>query len=788
MIKLILFIAIISMSTGLCAQIRLDNSYINRYPVHNEMIDPFLNNDESKIISMADYDSQILIRDAKTKKIIDHIFFPNIYKILPTYDKNKFLISKEYDVFDYYYYHSMIYDIEQRKVTQDLGYDIINTTTSLFPDEPYCATIDNYEYDGEDRDSTGFAHIHVWNYEDKELIKSIKTNMGYTKYRFSSHIVGEKLFIFDSDTGKMLIYNANDLSEIKTIDLYGEGTGELKYKFTDDGKYVFVYSINYLPHPALLIDIENSKIIKEWNYNSGNHYYGFDFYENDKYLIINTIHEDENWPTMQIYEAKTGELIKKTDPDRYWQFEKILDLQNDEVYFEGQGVSGIIEDIMTVENTGEILKNTFTLPLNSVEYMKYIDRENMIVIEDSDEYEYIRNVNLSSLYPKMNAMVRFPAAKISEHEFGYTTCAQKDKYFAIPGKDSIDAATNSVYIFEISPDTIEVKTIFNTGSDSKISYIDFSRDAGSLLVSDLSGRIKLFDIREQKEINNYYIGGQILFSFFKNDQAIILGKTSNHVNENDPNIPVELFEFDLLSESMTDLNFQINIANDKNLLRPSQKIHLSLDKKHLSHIDGNGAVSIVDMENFNTIFTANFGMETPPLYVDFIEGADIITISGGNNKIEIWNYETEELLYSDFTELITDIYPDDGDNIYHMFDIIGSTFYKNKLALGFRSGIIQTYDTDLINSVHDFKTDPGSLFSIYPNPVADQLNLINESAEMISNIELINLAGMKVREYVINENKKNITLPVSDVTDGFYLLKIHYGFNEYSTLNVIVQK
>lgn len=62
-------------------------------------------------------------------------------------------------------------------------------------------------------------------------------------------------------------------------------------------------------------------------------------------------------------------------------------------------------------------------------------------------------------------------------------------------------------------------------------------------------------------------------------------------------------------------------------------------------------------------------------------------------------------------------------------------------------------------------------FKVYPNPVSDAI--IVESELKGSTVKLVNLAGVTVKQW--NHSGSSHELSVSDVSAGFYLLKIQHG-------------
>ncbi len=70
-------------------------------------------------------------------------------------------------------------------------------------------------------------------------------------------------------------------------------------------------------------------------------------------------------------------------------------------------------------------------------------------------------------------------------------------------------------------------------------------------------------------------------------------------------------------------------------------------------------------------------------------------------------------------------------------------------------------------SINDIKTEP---FDIYPNPVADLLN-ITGNLNNVERISLINVVG-KIEKYLILNSTTNISVDLKDLSSGLYMLQI----------------
>ena len=68
-----------------------------------------------------------------------------------------------------------------------------------------------------------------------------------------------------------------------------------------------------------------------------------------------------------------------------------------------------------------------------------------------------------------------------------------------------------------------------------------------------------------------------------------------------------------------------------------------------------------------------------------------------------------------------------------------------------------------------FKEEHESLTEIYPNPASDYLTI--RSIPEIQHIEVLNIAGVTKWSAVI-QGEKSVTIPVSELTEGIYVLRI----------------
>jgi hypothetical protein len=81
---------------------------------------------------------------------------------------------------------------------------------------------------------------------------------------------------------------------------------------------------------------------------------------------------------------------------------------------------------------------------------------------------------------------------------------------------------------------------------------------------------------------------------------------------------------------------------------------------------------------------------------------------------------------------------------------------------------------DPFNGIQDQSLQPSILVNVYPNPAGDLFTVEfvsgNFSGPFI--IDLLNTQGKELKRFLISGNSKKITLDVSGVPAGFYLLRI----------------
>lgn len=99
-----------------------------------------------------------------------------------------------------------------------------------------------------------------------------------------------------------------------------------------------------------------------------------------------------------------------------------------------------------------------------------------------------------------------------------------------------------------------------------------------------------------------------------------------------------------------------------------------------------------------------------------------------------------------------------------MYGISRGTIY------GYSIWEFEVYDSlELPSSVKDIAAIE-DLVTIYPNPVSDIINI--ETSYSVEKIEIFNISGNKISEYIVNQAGCNIQLDVSDLYKGIYYIRI----------------
>lgn len=100
--------------------------------------------------------------------------------------------------------------------------------------------------------------------------------------------------------------------------------------------------------------------------------------------------------------------------------------------------------------------------------------------------------------------------------------------------------------------------------------------------------------------------------------------------------------------------------------------------------------------------------------------------------------------------------------------------------------ITNEFETEFVQSLKTTEFDVSN-FILYPNPTSSLVKITNlKSSETISSIEIHNLLGKKIKE-VNNSSSDDITIDVSDLSKGIYLVEIKTQSNLKITKKLIIQ-
>lgn len=91
-----------------------------------------------------------------------------------------------------------------------------------------------------------------------------------------------------------------------------------------------------------------------------------------------------------------------------------------------------------------------------------------------------------------------------------------------------------------------------------------------------------------------------------------------------------------------------------------------------------------------------------------------------------------------------------------------------------------------ISLVTNIAEGPENLFSPFPNPAKDVMNIRNRDQSIV-NITIISMEGKLVMETQPTPNEEFITIDVSHLDQGAYMVKIRNARNEYSTFKLLIE-
>ena len=74
---------------------------------------------------------------------------------------------------------------------------------------------------------------------------------------------------------------------------------------------------------------------------------------------------------------------------------------------------------------------------------------------------------------------------------------------------------------------------------------------------------------------------------------------------------------------------------------------------------------------------------------------------------------------------------------------------------------------------------------IFPNPATDNINIILQNEEQINFIRISDISGREVKSVSVNSYANNISMNISDLPQGFYVINLYSGAEVYSCAFVV---
>jgi hypothetical protein len=95
-----------------------------------------------------------------------------------------------------------------------------------------------------------------------------------------------------------------------------------------------------------------------------------------------------------------------------------------------------------------------------------------------------------------------------------------------------------------------------------------------------------------------------------------------------------------------------------------------------------------------------------------------------------------------------------------------------------------------ITAIKEIKSDPVTVFQIFPNPIKDlsfnyQVSIPVKSSN--SYLELISINGQKIARYPVSDDKGKINLPAT-VTNGTYTVRLFVNNKNYGTSKILIAR
>jgi hypothetical protein len=187
------------------------------------------------------------------------------------------------------------------------------------------------------------------------------------------------------------------------------------------------------------------------------------------------------------------------------------------------------------------------------------------------------------------------------------------------------------------------------------------------------------------------------------------------------------------------------------------------------------------------ITSGNYGVDTPS-YKFGIDNATIITpvISGIPDSLSFWCkgqntsdssaleiFESVDGGATYFQSTILDTLPTTGTTITIPLNVYTTVvkFVYHKVA-----GNVAFDDMRIFNNQPDAvrEIDKGA-FSLFPNPSNGILNIHLNKISSSTKISVMNILGVEVKSFLVNDANVNRALDLSSLDDGIYLIKIKSG-------------
>jgi hypothetical protein len=399
--------------------------------------------------------------------------------------------------------------------------------------------------------------------------------------------------------------------------------------------------------------------------------------------------------------------------------------------------------------------------------------------------------------------------KIWETETGYLL---KKHLYPSPGlinasisnDDSTIVLTYRFGIYYISTD------IYNINNDSLI--YNYYTHIAKMLVCSTPYQFSIIDSK-----SDYISKNKILYTSFSYwtscDGSAVISKNFGRMFKVD-------FNFDSLKSQELSVQPVIN-----HLITSDNKLIILTEDSDGMYYSGNTTYNVnyilsigdSNFKNTKTLETGSCNEKNHDKYdpikaMNYLEKSNILIVLHRMNKFNLWNLNTSSIIgtcqlpqkaadyvfsknnkyiivgYSDgiytlsFPEMnILDIIPFKYESGYNWKIAVSPD--SSSYAFGSYDGIIRLVKSKIISDVNE-NNNPISHNSeinkmiIYPNPGTDFINIKGIS---IGIIEIFSVEGVKVKE-LTTESKSNLQIDISDLTSGFYYIKIDNKYYKFIKL------